>query len=305
MALDIQRGRRRIAAKAVIYGTEGVGKSTLAASFPGAVILDTEDGTNHLDVARIACRDWPTLKSTVSQLGLEKHEFRTVVVDTADWAERALVAEILAKEGKRSIEDFGFGKGWVLVGERFSELLQGCDRLVGLGINVVFVAHSVVKRVTPPDQTDGWDRYELKTSKQVGALLREWCDLLLFCTYETRLVASKDGRTRAMGGKTRVMYAERSAAFDAKNRFGLPERMPMSIDSLAAVFAPAPPQSPGYLMRVQAATTVAELGKIADEADADPALDAGKRKRLRAVIAKRHDEIEPPVAEEVPAEADA
>ena len=296
MTLNVIRGRRRVAVRAVVYGTEGVGKSTLAASFPDAVILDTEDGTNHLDVARIPCADWATLKATVSQLGLEKHGFRTVVIDTADWAERSLVEDTLKKEGKRSIEDFGFGKGWVLVGERFSELLHGCDRLIGLGINVVFVAHSIVKRTTPPDQADGWDRYELKCSKQVSALLREWCDLLLFATFETRLVAGKDGRTRATGGKNRVMFAERSAAFDAKNRYGLPEKIPMSIDALAAVFAPEAPQQPGWLQRVQAATTVEELGRLADEADEAASagtLTPAQRQKLDAAISRRHDEIEP------------
>jgi hypothetical protein len=296
MALNVIRGRRRVAVRAVVYGTEGVGKSTLAASFPDAVILDTEDGTNHLDVARIPCADWATLKAAVSQLGLEKHQFKTVVIDTADWAERSLVEDTLKKEGKRSIEDFGFGKGWVLVGERFSELLHGCDRLIGLGINVVFVAHSIVKRTTPPDQTDGWDRYELKCSKQVSALLREWCDLLLFATFETRLVAGKDGRTRATGGKNRVMFAERSAAFDAKNRFGLPEKIPMSIDALAAVFTPAEPQqAPRWLDRVRAATTVEQLDDLSDEADAaqsEGTLTDAQRKKLDAAIIRRHDEIE-------------
>lgn len=312
MALNVIRGRRRVAVRAVVYGTEGVGKSTLAASFPDAVILDTEDGTNHLDVARIPCADWATLKATVSQLGVEKHGFRTVVVDTADWAERALVADVLSKEGKRSIEDFGFGKGWVIVGERFAELLQGCDRLIGLGINVVFVAHSVVKRTTPPDQADGWDRYELKTSKQVGSLLREWCDLLLFATYETRLLASKDGRTRATGGKSRVMFAERSAAFDAKNRFGLPEKIPMSIDALAAVFSPEEPQKPGWLQRVQAATTVAELQRLGNEAELDVTLKPAQRTRLERAMVARSQEIEPEdtgsdheSAEEIDAEARA
>ena len=133
MALNVIRGRRRTAVRGVIYGVEGIGKSTLAASFPAAVVLDTEDGTNHLDVARIPCGDWATLKANVHQLGIERHEFQTVVIDTADWAERSLVEWMLARDNKKSIEAYGFGKGYVLLAEEFGHLLTACDKLVARG----------------------------------------------------------------------------------------------------------------------------------------------------------------------------
>jgi len=292
MALNVIRGRRRTAVRGVIYGVEGIGKSTLAASFPGAVVLDTEDGTNHLDVARIPCGDWATLKATIGQLLIERHEFQTVVIDTADWAERSLIEWMLARDAKKSIESYGFGKGYIMLAEEFGHLLTACDKLVARGINVVFVAHSLVKRTTPPDQADGWDRYELKLSRQTSPLLREWCDLLLFANYETKLVETDGGRKRAIGGKTRVLHTERSAAFDAKNRFGLPERIPMTVEALGDVFTPPAPQSPGWLARVQAATTVEELGRIGDDADAAD-LTPQQRKKLEQAIAARHEQIEP------------
>ncbi len=227
MALKIERGVRRTPVRCVVYGTEGIGKSTLAAAFPSPVVLDTEEGTHHLDVARVAIGSWDELRAAVAEIGTSRGEFRTVVIDSADWAERLAIDGICKTERKKSIEDFGFGKGYVHVAEWYGKLLASCDGLVGMGFNVVFVAHSTVKRTSPPDLTDGYDRWELKLSKQVSPLLKEWCDALLFVNYETRTVEGTDGRTKALGGRKRVIHTERSAAFDAKNRYGLDPVLPM------------------------------------------------------------------------------
>ena len=294
MALKIERGKRWTPSRVVVDGTEGIGKSTLAAQFPAPVILDTEEGTHHLDVARVSIGSWDELRSAVAEIGGRKGEFSTVVIDSADWAERLLIDNILEEHRKKSIEDFGFGKGFTHVAEGFARLLTQCDGLIGMGMHVVFVAHVKVVRTSPPDMTDGYDRWELKLSKQVAPLLKEWCDALLFCNYETRTTTGTDGRVKAIGGKKRVIHTERSAAFDAKNRYGLEPIVPMTIESLAPIFA-EPAKRPGWRDRVAAATTLEELGRIGD--DADQAVSDGKlspelRERLDAAINARHTEIE-------------
>jgi hypothetical protein len=221
MSLNITRGKQATASRVVIYGTEGIGKSTLGAQFPKPLILDTEEGTHHLDVARVSCHDWVALEGAMLELGRDRQGFETVVIDSADWAERHLIDHLLRKSGKRSIEDFGFGKGYTMLAESFTKLLASADALVRTGLHVVFVAHSQVKRTSPPDQEEGYDRYELKLTKQTGPLLREWADALLFCNYRLKVVEGADGRMKARGGKERLIYAERSAAWDAKNRYGL------------------------------------------------------------------------------------
>ena len=295
MAIKIERGRRQTPARVVLYGTEGIGKSTLAAEFPAPLVLDTEEGTHHLDVARVSVGTWEALRQAVAEIGSgTPGEFKTVVIDSADWAERLLVEHVCQEARKKSIEDFGYGKGWVVVAEQFGRFLAQCDALVGLGFHVVFVAHSKVQRTSPPDQTDGFDRYELKLSKQVAPILKEWCDALLFANYETMTTQGTDGRTKAIGGKRRIIHAERAAAWDAKNRYGLPEKVPMQIESLAPLFA-EPAKRPGWRDRVAAAATVADLGRIGDEADQAVSagrLSAEQREQLDALIAARHEEIE-------------
>lgn len=241
MALTITTGKQAAPCRAVIYGPEGVGKTTLAAQFPAALILDTEEGSRHLDVSRAACPTFAALEEALHDLHRDPRGFKTIVIDSADWAERSMVEGIVGNAGKKSIEDFGFGKGYVHVQERTAKFLAVAESLVSRGLNVVFVAHAAVKRTSPPDQTDGFDRWELSLLKQTAPLFKEWSDLLLFVNYRMKLIEGGDGRKKALGGRERVMYAERSAAYDAKNRYGLPAEMAVSIDALAPVFAGGSP----------------------------------------------------------------
>jgi hypothetical protein len=169
------------------------------------------------------------------------------------------------------------------------------------GINVVIVCHTTVKRCSPPDMDEGYDRFELKLTKQSGPLVKEWADCILFANYKTRLVAGEDGRTRARGGKERVLHTERTAAWDAKNRYGLAPELPMTIEALAPLFASVPASKPGWGDRVKAAASVEELDVI--EGDADDAVTAGdltesQRNTLGNAISKRRGVLSP---EEVPA----
>jgi hypothetical protein len=307
MSLNITRGKQATASRVVIYGTEGIGKSTLGAQFPKPLILDTEEGTHHLDVARVACHDWVALEGAMLELGRDRQGFETVVIDSADWAERHLIDHLLRKSGKRSIEDFGFGKGYTMLAESFTKLLASADALVRTGLHVVFVAHSQVKRTSPPDQEEGYDRYELKLTKQTGPLLREWADALLFCNYRLKVVEGADGRMKARGGKERLIYAERSAAWDAKNRYGLAAELPMSIDSLAPLFAgtpaPAAPKPQGKPLvdtvrdTIAAATTVKKLGAVVTRLDtllSEGKVSGEEWSTLTDLANARHAEIDPP-----------
>ena len=53
MDFTITTGKVETAKKVVIYGPEGIGKSTLAARFPQPLFIDTEGSTKELDVARL------------------------------------------------------------------------------------------------------------------------------------------------------------------------------------------------------------------------------------------------------------
>lgn len=232
----LTRGKQQRAQRVCIYGVESVGKTTFAANAPDPVFLDVEGGTHHIDAARVEISSYAQLRGALAELLAGGHEFRSVVIDSADWTEKLLIEALLAETKKQSIEDWGYGKGWVQVAERFARLLTGCDRLIEAGMNVIFIAHSQVKRVEPPDQMAAFDRYELKLSKQCSPLLKEWADELWFAQFKTRVVESESGKMKGKGGKERVLYTTHSAAYDAKTRAGLPEELALDWKAVAGVF---------------------------------------------------------------------
>ena len=236
-ALAIRRGKIVRPQKVVLYGPEGVGKSTLAGQTPEPVFLDTEGGTHHLDVARFdAATSWDQINAAVAQLAKADHSFKTLVIDTADWLEKRLAEHLCRKLNKESIEDFGYGKGWVILSEEFARFLTALDALTDRGMHIVFLAHSTVKKFEAPDQAGSYDRFELKLSKQNAPLLKEWADVVLFGNFVTKVAEKDNGKMRGIGGKERVLFANHSAAYDAKNRHGLPDKLPFSIEALASVF---------------------------------------------------------------------
>lgn len=237
MSLTISKGIKQTAVRGCFYGVEGVGKSSLASLLPSPIFLDLEDGTHQLDVARAPVDTFAALQSALATLSTDAQGFRTVIIDSADWAERLCTETMLKRSGKKSIEDFGFGKGFVMLSEEMARTLELCDVLIRKGVHVIWIAHAKTQRVSPPDMVDGFDRYELKMSKQVAPLFKEWADLLLFANYEISIVKGNDGRVKGEGGKRRLIYTERSAAWDAKNRYGLPETLPMEAGKLPAELA--------------------------------------------------------------------
>ncbi len=241
-SLTIQRGKITRPQKATIFGPEGVGKSTLASQMPEPVFIDTEGGTHHLDVARFPeIKTWDDVVAATTKLATADHGFKTLVIDTADWLEKRLAEHVCRKANKDSIEDFGFGKGHVIVAEEFAKFLTSLDVLLKRGMHVVFLAHSTVKKFESPEQAGSYDRYELKLSKQVAPLLKEWSDLLLFANYVTKVAEGDTGKRRGVGGRERVLFTTHTAAYDSKNRHGLPEKLPFAFESIAPVFGVQPP----------------------------------------------------------------
>lgn len=234
--MNIIKGKQQRAQRVVIYGVESVGKSTFAAQFPKPLFLDIEGGTAHLDVDRVAIDSWKQLGECIAEVA--KTDYRTVVIDSADWAERLAVEDLLAANKKQSVEDFGFGKGWVMAAEKVSRFLGALDRLIDAGKNVVVIAHSKVQRVEPPDILAAYDRYELKLSKQSSPLVKEWADELWFFRFKTKAVTNDGGKAKGIGGKERVIFTTHSAAYDAKTRSGLPDEIPMEWDAVAHLFQP-------------------------------------------------------------------
>lgn len=223
--MRILSGKKKMPQRVVIYGPEGIGKSTLASQFPNPLVIDTEGSTYHLDVKRFEEKpsSWQMLLSQVKYVLDNSTVCKTLVIDTADWAEKLAKEHIMSVKGWTSLSQPGWGEGFTELEATFGSLLNGLTQIYNKGLNIVLVAHAQIKTFTKPDETGSYDRYELKLEKKVAALVKEWADTIIFINYET-FITSKDkqGKGTATGGK-RVMHLEHKPAWDAKNRWGLNE----------------------------------------------------------------------------------
>lgn len=235
--IKIERGpKANKPVKAVIYGPEGIGKSTFAAQFPAPLFIDTEGSTDLMDVMRFPRPEvWEQLLAEVEAVIQNPTCCKTLVIDTGDWAERLCETYVCKKGGKEGIEDFGYGKGYTCVKEEFGRVLDKLSKANEAGINIVVTAHCIIRKFERPDEMGAYDRYELKLGNKAGnqcaALLKEWADCVLFANYK-EIVTEVNGKNKVQGGR-RVMYTNHAPTWDAKNRFGLKEELPFEYEQIS------------------------------------------------------------------------
>lgn len=240
--MKISSGKIARALRVVIYGPEGIGKSTLASTAPKPLFLDTERGSGHLDVTRVSINSFAdlqdALETVVGQVRAKTFEYKSLVLDTADNLWRLCADKVCEAGKKKSIEDFGYGKGYSMAFDTFRDVLHALDFINRHGVWIVVVSHAMVEKIAPPDAAE-YSKYCIKVSaptKQAQAAreyLKEWCDCLLFAHYE---VTVNTEQKRAVGGAERVLSTASHPAWEAKNRVGLPEHLPMVEGCLDALW---------------------------------------------------------------------
>lgn len=239
---SISSGKTPRPRRTVLHGVHGIGKSTWAASWPKPVFVPTEDGIADIDVSSFPlCLDLSTAHQAIIELGGGDHEFKTVVLDSADWLERLIWKHVCQKEGKKAITDFGYGTGYGKSAAIFGDLLTALNSCRNIGMHVVILAHSEVKRFENPEG-DSYDRYVPKLHRDTSAMLQEWADEVLFANYRVNVRKTDEGfnkeRGVGVGSGERVMYASERPSHMAKNRLGLPGELPMDFEKYSEFLPP-------------------------------------------------------------------
>lgn len=236
--MNIIKGKQYKAQKVCVYGPEGVGKSTFASQFPDPLFIDTEDSTVNMDVNRFQKpSSWTMLLQQIAYVKANPGMCKTLIVDTADWAERLCSEHICSKATMKGIEDFGYGKGYIYLEEEFGRFLNQLQEIIEIGINVVVTAHAEIKKIEQPEEIGGYDHWQVKLEKKTMHLLKEWSDILLLANYKVHVVnvdnqGAQKGKNKAQGGK-RVMYTTHTPWWDAKNRHNLPDELPFEFKAIA------------------------------------------------------------------------
>lgn len=241
--MNITSGKVKKAQKVIVYGVEGIGKSTFASQFPDPLFIDTEDSTLHMDVKRFdKPTSWTMLLQQIEYVKVNK-PCQTLIIDTIDWAEDICKKHLMDRNGWSAIDAEGYGKKYVALAKEIGNLLNKLSDVCDQGINIVITAHAMLRKKEEPDEMGAYDRYELKLEKKTAPLVKEWADAVLFANYKTTIITdSKTDSKKAMGGQ-RMMFTNHRPAWDAKNRWGLADELPFDYSQIAQVFASVTPQT--------------------------------------------------------------
>lgn len=237
---SISKTKRAMAPpRLVVYGEHGCGKTTLAASAHKPIFLPLEDGLTGLEVdAFPILKSWKEVKEAMNALAGQA-DFGTVAIDSLDWLEPLIWDQVCATHETKvsSIEDIGYGKGYVAAVSYWREFLDLCDRLRAQGMAVILIAHSEIKRFAAPD-SEGYDRFQIKLHRMASAVVQEWADVIGFAQFETQIKKQDAGfgKVNARGVSTgrRLLHVVEKPAYVAKNRYGMPDTIPLAWDALVS-----------------------------------------------------------------------
>ena len=234
---SLKRSSDRKPPRLLVYGTSGIGKTTLGQQAPAPVFLQTEDSEVNCPTFGLL-RTYNQVMEAMASLLEEPHDFRTVVVDSLDWLEPLIWAEVCRANKWAKIEDAGYGKGYVAANDQWRLVLDGFNALRDeRGMGIIFLAHCEIKRFESPE-TEPYDRYQIKLHKNAAAICQEHVDAVLFANYRVSTVKTDQGlkgkAVRGVGAGERRLYTTERPAFLAKNRFGLDDSIDLDWNMLAA-----------------------------------------------------------------------
>lgn len=240
----ISRGKKKKPRRTMLHATKGLGKSTFASMAEDPIFIQTEDGLNDIDTSSFPlCKTYQDVLGQIATLYTEPHSFKTAVIDTLDWLEQLILAEVCRERNVKSIEDIGFGKGYIFALTHWRTVLDGLQALRDeRGMAIILLAHTSIEKFQDP-QTDGYDRYVPCLHKHASAVIQEWCDEVLFGQYKVFVKSDDQGfgkkQTKGISTGERIIKTEERPSHVAKNRLNLPFEIPLNYHEYARYFTNA------------------------------------------------------------------
>jgi len=244
----IKTGKEAKPRRVLFYGTHGVGKSTWGSQAPAPIFIQTEDGIDDIGVDRFPlAENYLTVIDMIRELINSEHKYKTLVIDSVDWLERLIWAQVCKEQKVSSIDDIKFFRGYNLAMTQWSKVREGMDTLRKKGMHIILIAHSKVEKYNNPAGED-YDRYSPKLNKHASLYLQEWADEVFFANFKTTVVTQGQGfkeKKKAIGEGRRIVCTNEMPAFLAKNRLGIKENIDMTWTAYEAYFNTNKPTKKG------------------------------------------------------------
>lgn len=223
---SITRGRTLDAPRIILYGMEGIGKSTFAANFPAPIFIQTEDGLGMIDCAKFPlAKSFDEVFQEMVALETEPNEFKTIVIDSLDWLERLIWDKVAQDSKVNNIEQIGFGKGYTMALTFWRIALDHLESLHKQGKIILLLAHAVAEDYSDPE-VSSLKRFTPRLHKTARSLVAEYVDVILLAT--RAFGAAKGGDQN----NPRIVRTEASPYQVAKSRFSIPAELPLDADAV-------------------------------------------------------------------------
>lgn len=226
----VVNGRQPSPPLVLIYGKQGVGKTTFGAGAPKPIILRVEDDRQNDAPKTPLLTSYADVMGAIKELTEEKHDYQTAVLDSLTSLEELVWRETCTRVSGNtgSIESFGYGKGYVEALRFWAGIRDALARLRDKrGMAVVITAHQQVKKVSDPNLNVEYDKFQLSIHDKASGLWTRFVDAVLFAAHDVTVQKDKN-RIKAFGDGERVVFTEERPGQDAKNRFNLPYKMKLS-----------------------------------------------------------------------------
>ncbi len=224
----------------LVYGVEGVGKSTFGAQAPNPIFLAAEDGIRHLGdvIAFPTPSGLDDVYGMLRELSAGGHDRKSLVIDTIDWLEPIIARHVCDKNNWADLESPGYGKGYTPFLEEWRKVLAELDRVRAVGIEIILLAHAKVSNFSNPHGAD-YSRYEPAMNQKAAAIVKQWVDFVLFANFDDLVVAQKGrgpevlGKGKGISTGKRVIHTTHAAAWDAKSRGSMPDVLPLDYSAFS------------------------------------------------------------------------
>lgn len=222
----------------LIYGDHKIGKSTFASDMPSPIFIQTEDGLSDIETEAFPlCESLVDVHAQLDWLIEQDHAYKSLCVDSLDWTEKLIWAHICKENGWEQIGDGAYGAGYKLSKNEWAKIL---DKLQFLNTEkrmlICLISHAKISKFEDPER-ENYDRWDLDLYEKSAKLICQWVDIIGFAAQKIA-VSKKKGDfnadvTKAKSTGERVLNLSKNPAYEAGNRFSLPDEISLSWDVLA------------------------------------------------------------------------